>query len=171
MARISALFSVIVLTAALGGCLDADAPQLEPWAPRAPGPLETKYFASDEDVQAGARHFSDGAFGLAQEKFQSAVEKAPSDPVAWMGLAASYDRLRRFDLADRAYAQAEKLEPANPVLYNNRGYSYLLRGNVVKAREYFLKAQSLDPNGAAVTNNLHLLNGSRKHIRRHAPAY
>ena len=111
------------------------------------------------------------ARSVSRKKNSSQLLRKPPDPVAWMGLAASYDRLRRFDLADRAYAQAEKLEPANPVLYNNRGYSYLLRGNVVKAREYFLKAQSLDPDGAAVTNNLHLLSGSRKHIRRHAPAY
>jgi Flp pilus assembly protein TadD len=29
---------------------------------------------------------------------------------AWIGLAASYDRLGRFDLADQAYAAAAKLE-------------------------------------------------------------
>lgn len=170
-ARVAARAAAVVLGVALGGCLGVIEPSPQPSVNTGPRPLETKYYASDEDVQAGARHFSEGAFGLAQEKFQAAAEKAPTDPVAWIGLAASYDRLRRFDLADRAYAQAEKLEPSNPALFNNRGYSYLLRGDVVKARVYFLRARALDPEGAAIANNLHLLAGSRKHVRRHAPAY
>jgi len=34
------------------------------------------------------------------------VEKAPRDASAWIGLAASYDHVGRFDLADQAYKQA-----------------------------------------------------------------
>ncbi len=47
--------------------------------------------------------------GIAQRYFKDAVEKAPRDVTAWIGLAASYDRLRRFDLADQAYVQAIRL--------------------------------------------------------------
>jgi len=44
--------------------------------------------------------------GSASE-FKDAVEKAPKDVTAWIGLVArSYDKMRRFDLADQAYAQA-----------------------------------------------------------------
>jgi len=136
-----------------------------------PTPLETKYFASDEDVQAGVRHFEAGAFGLAQKSFQAAVEKSPNDPVAWMGLAAAYDRLRRFDLADRAYAQVEKLEPENVGLHNNWGYSYLLRGDVSRAREHFMKAYAANPQEPTFANNLHLLDGSRRIVRRQDSAY
>ena len=137
----------------------------------APAQLETKYFASDEDVQAGARHFEAGAFGLAQKSFQAAVEKSPNDPVAWMGLAASYDRLRRFDLADRAYTEAERLEPNSPDLFNNRGYSYLLRGETAKAREFFMVAYSATPQEPTFANNLHLLDGSSRFVRRQDAAY
>src|SRR6202042_2251527 len=67
--------------------------------------------------------------------FQNAVEKTPKDVTAWVGLAASYDRLGRFDLADRSYAAAVKLVGHNtPSLLNNEGYSYMLRGDLGKAR-------------------------------------
>lgn len=139
--------------------------------PNPRSPLETKYYASDESFQAGLRHFEAGAFGLAQEAFQKAVERTPRDSGAWLGLAATYDRLRRFDLADRAYNQAMKLEGATITILNNRGYSYLLRGDLVNARKQFLNAYRLDPTNPAVANNLRLLDGSRRHVRRIPGAY
>jgi Flp pilus assembly protein TadD len=57
------------------------------------------------------------------------------DAEAWLGLAASYDRLRRFDLADRAYAQAIGILGPKTEILNNQGYSYMLRGNFKRARE------------------------------------
>jgi hypothetical protein len=51
----------------------------------------------------------------------------PRDLDSWIGLAASYDRLRRFELADRAYEQAIKIGGATGEILNNRGYSYMLR--------------------------------------------
>ena len=50
------------------------------------------------------------------------------------GLAASYDRLRRFDLADRAYAQAIRSSAPTPEILNNQGFSYMLRGDYGRAR-------------------------------------
>jgi predicted Zn-dependent protease len=73
-------------------------------------PGDVKYYPSDQPVRLGIRRFYEGNFGLAQQYFQDAVEKSPRDATAWTGLAASYDRLGRFDLADRAYAAAAKLE-------------------------------------------------------------
>lgn len=134
-------------------------------------PLETKYYASDEDVQAGLRHFQDGAFGLAEERFQKAVEAAPNDPAAWMGLAASYDRLRRFDLADRAYERAAAAGASRLRYLNNRGYSLMLRGDLVGARRLFEEALRLDPENPSVINNLALLDGSRASVRRLPGSY
>jgi len=167
------MFAVFVAALPAAGCVGATRTGGDSLLEvhRQPGPLETKFFASDEDVQAGARHFTQGAFGLAQERFQAAVEKAPTDQVAWMGLAASYDRLRRFDLADRAYIQAEKIDPSNPSLYNNRGFSYLLRGDLVRARENLQRAAALRPNDATIANNLRLIDKSRRNVRRPAGAY
>ncbi|WP_245329484.1 MULTISPECIES: tetratricopeptide repeat protein [Bradyrhizobium] len=82
------------------------------------------------------------------------------------GLAASYDKLRRFDLADQAYAQAIRLGGETVQILNDQGYSYMLRGNLNAARRKFEKAYSLDPGNPVIANNLELLNGSRRFIER-----
>lgn len=134
-------------------------------------PVETQYFSSDEDVQEGMRHFQAGNFGNAERHFRMATERNPRDAAAWMGLAASYDRLRRFDLADQAYDRAQQLTGVTVTHLNNRGYSNLLRGNLREAHSLFTQAATLDPTNATVLNNLELLNNSRSHVTRLASAY
>lgn len=129
-------------------------------------PTDVKYYPSDEPVRLGLEHFNRGNFGLAQRYFKDAVEKSPKDVTAWVGLAASYDRIRRFDLADQAYAQAIRLGGETVQILNDQGYSYMLRGNLGAARRKFEKAYSLDPGNAVIANNLELLNGSRRFIER-----
>ncbi|MGA2125978.1 MAG: tetratricopeptide repeat protein [Xanthobacteraceae bacterium] len=122
-----------------------------------------------DDLNLGKRHFRDANYGLAEQYFRRAAEKAPGearhDAEAWLGLAASYDRLRRFDLADRAYAQALKILGPTPELLNNIGYSYLLRGDYVRAREKLLAARAKDPDSPFVRNNLALLEKSERRNR------
>ena len=65
--------------------------------------------------------------------FRRAVESAKGDAEAWLGLAASYDQLKRFRLADRAYAHALRLTGPSAEFLNNRGYSYLMRGDLSRA--------------------------------------
>ena len=174
MQRIARISFALAAVLAVAGCSDLG---LNPSVP-SPGDrtnpvttLQTKYYSSDEDVQAGFKHFEEGGFALAQERFQRAVEKSPRDVTAWVGLAATYDRLRRFDLADRAYEQAIKIGGVNITILNNRGYSYLLRGDVVNARKQFMLAYKIDPSNPTVINNLHLLDGSRQYVRRVEAAY
>ena len=72
----------------------------------------------NDELNLGKKHYRANNFGLAEKHFRLAVEKHPRDAEAWLGLAASYDRLRRFDLADRAYAQAVGiLGPTVEILY------------------------------------------------------
>jgi Flp pilus assembly protein TadD len=113
---------------------------------------DIKYYPSDEPVKLGLEYFKKGSYGIANRYFRDAVEKAPEDAEAWIGLAASYDRLRRFDLADQAYAQAIKLTGETVQILNDRGYSYLLRGDLGKARAKFLRAYQLDPTNPTVIN-------------------
>ncbi len=129
-------------------------------------PTDVKYYASDEPLRMGLEMFNRGNFGLSQRYFKDAVEKAPKDITAWVGLAASYDRLRRFDLADQAYAQAIRLGGETVQILNDQGYSYMLRGDLTKARRKFVRAYALDPTNPTIANNLQLLNGSRKFIER-----
>jgi Flp pilus assembly protein TadD len=146
----------------------ANAPAVDEVAPTATlqNPGDIKYYPSDEPLKLGLEHFKKGNYGLAQRYFRDAVEKAPEDAEAWIGLAASYDRVRRFDLADQAYAQAIKLTGETVQILNDRGYSYLLRGDLTKARVKFLKAYQLDPTNPVVINNLQLLNSSYRYIQR-----
>ena len=131
-------------------------------------PGDVKYYPSDQPVKLGIQRFYDGNFGVAQRYFQDAAEKAPEDVSAWIGLAASYDRLGRFDLADRAYAAAAKLEGDTPRLLNNEGYSYMLRGDLKAAGAKFQQALRLDPSNQTTLNNIKLLNSSRNFIERAA---
>ena len=127
-------------------------------------PADVKYFRSDEPLRLGVQRFNEGNFGLAEQYFQDAVERTPKDVTAWIGLAASYDRLARFDLADRAYAHATRLAGATTQILNNEGYSQMLRGNLVKARAKFQAALRRAPDNATIRNNLTLLDGSSKYV-------
>ncbi len=114
----------------------------------------------NDDLNLGKKHFRAANFGLAERHFRRAVELHPRDLEAWVGLAAAYDRLRRFDLADRAYDQAMKIAGPTAELLNNRGYSFMLRGDYRRARETLLQAQAQDPSNPYVRNNLELLEAS-----------
>ncbi len=129
-------------------------------------PTDLKYYPSDEPLKLALEHFNRGHFGLAAQYFEDAAARAPKDATAWVGLAASYDRIGRFDLADRAYAQAIRLVGETTAILNNEGYSYMLRGRLVEARRKFLKAYEREPNNPTVINNLELLNSSERIIRR-----
>src|SRR5439155_2266624 len=135
-----------------------------PITPTIVEPGDVKYYPSDQPLKLGVEHFNRGNYGLAERYFRDAVEKAPRDVAAWIGLAASYDRLLRFDLADRAYASAIKLAGETTQILNNQGYSYRLRGDYVLARQKFLKAYQREPNNPTIVNNLHLLDSSSRYV-------
>ena len=133
-------------------------PSGEPVAPLAkPGFLGDD---PNDDLQRGKKYFRSNNFGLAERSFRSAAEKHPNDAEAWIGLAASYDRLRRFDLADRAYSQAIRLLGRTPEILNDQGFSYMLRGDYARAHKILQEAQSKDPNNPYIQANLQLLEES-----------
>jgi Flp pilus assembly protein TadD len=156
----------LVLAIGLAGCEPILTPTPVADSVTAQKPGDVKYYPSDEPVKLGIQRFYEGNFGLAQQYFQDAVEKTPKDATAWVGLAASYDRLGRFDLADRSYAAAVKLVGHTPSILNNEGYSYMLRGDLRKARSKFDAALRKDPGNATANNNLALLNQSVKFVER-----
>jgi Flp pilus assembly protein TadD len=133
-----------------------------PPKPREGAPAAAVPRSSDpnDDVSLGKKYFRAGNFALAERHFRRAVELHPRDVDSWIGLAASYDRQRRFDLADRAYDQATKIAGPTAEILNNRGYSYMLRGDQRRARETLLEAQARDPGNAYVKNNLDMLEAS-----------
>ena len=129
-------------------------------------PEDVKYYRSDEPLRLGIEHFNRGHYGLAERYFRDATEKAPKDVAAWIALAAAYDRLARFDLADRAYKMAIRLAGETTEILNNQGYSYMLRGDLGAARRKFEQALQREPYNPTILNNLQLLNGSSRMIQR-----
>ncbi len=115
-----------------------------------------------DDLSLGKKYYRENSFGLAEKHFRRAVETSSRDLEAWVGLAASYDKLRRFDLADRAYQQAIVIAGPMPEILNNQGYSYLLRGDYRRARAKLLAARAKDPDNPYIRNNLELLAQSER---------
>jgi tetratricopeptide (TPR) repeat protein len=127
-------------------------------------PMTPELLGADphDDLSVAKNYFRQGAYGSAERHFRKAVELHPRDAEAWIGLAASYDRLRRFDLADRAYAQATRIVGPTPEVMNNQGFSYMLRGDYRRARATLLAAQAKDPGNPYIQNNLRMLEESAR---------
>lgn len=150
----------IALTAMLAGC--ASHADLES--------REASYLASGrdhatlhedpeakEDLRKAQASFSRKAYGLAEKHFRAAIEQDRHDAEAWLGLAASYDQLKRYDLADRAYDRLDVLNIDRAVVLNNRGYSHILRGDYGRARKLLVEARSISPGDERIARNLALL--------------
>jgi tetratricopeptide (TPR) repeat protein len=133
-------------------------PSGEPVAPLAtPGLLGDD---PNDDVTRGKKYFRANSFGLAEKSFRTAVEKHPRDAEAWVGLAATYDRLHRFDLADRAYNEAMRIVGPTVEILNDEGFSYMLRGDFSHANRLLHQALAKDPSNPYVQANLQLLQES-----------
>jgi Flp pilus assembly protein TadD len=150
---------IVVPLLALAACTTTEGPTVETTATvAAPAPAPSR--APDEpkdDVTLGKEHFRAKNYGLAELHFRRAVESSGSDAEAWLGLAASYDQLRRFRLAERAYKEALARMGSTSELLNNRGYSYMLRGDFRKASRDLSEASAKDPDNEQIRNNLQML--------------
>jgi tetratricopeptide (TPR) repeat protein len=133
-------------------------PSGEPVAPLAkPGLLGDD---PHDDLRLAKKYFRNNSYGLAERAFRTAVEQHPRDAEAWIGLAASYDRLHRFDLADRAYQEAIRIVGPTVEILNNQGFSYMLRGDYARAHKKLEEAAAKDPANPYVAANLRLLQQS-----------
>ena len=158
----------IILVAALGVLIAACQPSAENRLLSESGMTmeDPKFYPSDEYIRMAKVNFRNGDYGLAERNYRKAVEVTPKDAEAWLGLAASYDRLRRFDLADKAFEKVLQLGYNNAVVLNNAGYSQLLRGDLKSARRFLLKAYELEPENPYIVNNIALLGESEKSVKR-----
>lgn len=102
----------------------------------------------------GKEHFTAGRYGLALTEFRSAVANSPMSIEALNALAATYDQIQRFDLADQFYQRALIQAPESSQTLNNVGYSYMLRGKFDVASAYLREAKRVDAMNATVTANL-----------------
>jgi Flp pilus assembly protein TadD len=142
---------VVLLAVTLMGCRTARDVDVIPVLP----PSDER--PSDEPLYLAKLHFRNGDYGLAEEYYRRAVEANPNSIDAWLGLAATYDRLNRYDLAERAYRTLISKVGYTPVVLNNLGYHYLLAGNLDEARKYLMQANQKDPGNPQILSNLSLL--------------
>lgn len=112
---------------------------------------------SEKPLAKAKLHFKNEDYGLAEKYFRQAVEENSNQTSAWLGLAAAYDRLRRFDLAARAYKVVIKQTGYTAAVHNNLGYHHYLQGHLNKARKHFNAALAKDPGNPYVLNNLEML--------------
>ncbi|MEZ5801764.1 MAG: hypothetical protein R3D29_16475 [Nitratireductor sp.] len=110
-----------------GNRIDANAPT-SPWSNQ----VSLKGDQSARLVELARKVSATREFRLCPKNTFARRWKSVDNVAAWVGLAASYDQLGRFDNSDRAHDQLAKLKGDDPRILNNRGYSYLLRGDYVK---------------------------------------
>ncbi|WP_306120810.1 MULTISPECIES: tetratricopeptide repeat protein [unclassified Roseitalea] len=108
---------------------------------------------AEQRLTMATAQYEAGNYGLAERHFRLAVESRPENGTAWLGLAAAYDRLGRFDHADRAYAEVLRLEGRKASILNNQGYSMILRGELERARTLLSEARALAPGNAIIEGN------------------
>lgn len=121
--------------------------------------------ATNEAYRLGRVNLAAGDNGLAERNFREAVERNKDDGPAWIGLAAAYDNLGRYELADRAYDQATSLLGETLEIVNNRGYSYMLRGDAKRAIGQFEQALAMDPGNPVIANNIQILRLAQRPTR------
>ena len=151
--RTAALVSALLLA----GCAsDFDVVPMTTGAlPELPPPSDER--PQDEPLARGKFHYTKGSYGLAERAFREAVEANPKSAEAWLGLAASYDRLKRFDLADRAYKEVLNREGRTVAVLNNLAYHHMLKGEMTKASSLLREAGQKDPHHLVVAGNMKLL--------------
>jgi Flp pilus assembly protein TadD len=158
--RVFKLAAVAALCCHVGACASLTDEEIS--AELAGGISDTSSFGSLPEavwLAKAKQNFRDGNYGLAERFYRQSIEEQPRNVEAWLGLAASYDRLKRFDLADKAYDAVIKLVGRTPTVLNNLAYHEMLKGNLVLARRHLEAANQADPGNPYVKSNMQLLLG------------
>jgi Flp pilus assembly protein TadD len=169
MSRITAPIGLIIMGLALSACTTTGEPEwsLSDLIYGEPAPdgvhivdiedSQLPYVPAERPLERANQHFQNAEYGLSERYYREATELRPDNVDAWLGLAASYDQLRRFDLATRSYNKAIALVGPSATILNNMGYSLLLQGNLPEARKKLLAAYEMDPENPYIQANLDLL--------------
>lgn len=132
-------FHAAFVAALLGGCAMSQPPAV-PAAASAQAEASPMEREATRLYDIGKAHLATGRLGLAATSLQAARAANPGSLEILNALAATYDRLGRFDLADRYYGEALALDGRDARTLNNFGYSQLLRGQPKRAESLFAMA-------------------------------
>lgn len=104
--------------------------------------------AAADPYETGKKQYADGLFGMALKNFRVALVRAPNSIDRLNAVAATYDKLGRYDLSERYYARALAVDPKSVLTLNNVGYSFLMQKDYVSARHYLEQAAKVAANGS-----------------------
>jgi hypothetical protein len=152
--------AMVLLTAALSGCGWMGGGAQSPFA-------DTEVQPSQGPYETGRSYFEQEQFGLALAAFRESLRQHPDAPRELNAVAACYDQMLRFDLADRYYDLALNIDPNSVQTLNNLGYSHYRRSQegygseyLMSARAYLARASALAGGNPVVAKNLDLIETS-----------
>ena len=149
-------FSAIILSLA-AGCTSANV-NVRPFV-GVPGQERGDNAASL--LEQGKSDFAANHFGKAVGHFRKALNFKPDSIRAMNGLAASYDKLGRFDVAATLYQSALTQVPNSAVTLNNIGYSYYLQKKLDLALLYLKEAaERNEDNNPLISANLNIVSSA-----------
>ncbi len=115
------------------------------------------YSPTATDMSMARTAFARGNYGIAIDYLESELARSPASLSALNGLGSSYDRLGRYDVAQRYYFRALDLAPQSSLTISNIGYSYLLQGRNPEAEILLQLALRYDAGNMTAAANLHLV--------------
>lgn len=114
----------------------------------------TKKLGPEVHVAAARLFENQSKFVEAQDHYQKALQVAPKDLSALVGLARLHDRQGNWQKAVELYQQAIKVEPNNSLVYNDLGLCLARQQQHETALQALNKAVALTPGSAKYRNNL-----------------
>jgi len=123
-----------------------------------------------DPVENGRALLVTGQYGLAIDALARALHDDPSNARTLTLLAEAYDRLHRYDLADRYHGEALRVDPNFVAALNNWGYSYLVRGDRSRAVGLLERAAAAKKDNPIIAANLRLAAGSATAASRDMPS-
>lgn len=141
--------SAVIAGIVLSGCVRAPQSEVGP-------EMSTAAVVITDHYKEGRVNFTSGRYGLAAKAFHTSLLLEGRRADTYNALGATYDKLSRFDLAQRYYKSALDLDPSSPTTLNNFGYSLFLQGKHLEAVHFFERARRHDGKSAVIQSNLRL---------------
>ncbi|HTN74702.1 MAG TPA: tetratricopeptide repeat protein, partial [Pirellulaceae bacterium] len=105
-------------------------------------------------VSAARIHENRGDMDAASAQYKKALELAPKDVSALVGLARLHDRQGQFAEAETLYKKAAEANPKSPLVWNDLGLCYARQKRLPEATSTLSRAVQLQPNNAMYRNNV-----------------